>query len=207
MLSNPEIYGWVGGVLLVARMIPQSIRIRRSGTHAGVSRTGLWCWLGNDIGWLSYGLSSGLAPLIASSAALAALDVILLLQTRAGGRARDERYGMLWALVMTILAATGSSLLTAALVAASFAGTVPHAVASVRNTDLSGISPLTWVLAGLDGILWLAYGIAREDGPVTLYASLTMGTAAVILARIYGWHKRRRSLLNDDHARTVMQHQ
>lgn len=193
MLDNPDLYGWLGGALLVARIIPQAVRIHRTGSHAGVSRAGLWCWLGNDLGWLAYGHSSRLTPLVASSAALAALDLILLTQTRGKTRTSSEHLGILWAATMTFLAVSSSPALPAALIAASFAGTVPHAVASLRSRDLAGISPATWILAGIDGILWLAYGIGTGDGPVTLYAALTLATAAVILTRIRLWRQETRT--------------
>lgn len=190
MIDNPDLYGWLGGALLVARIIPQIARIRRTGSYAGVSRAGLWCWLGNDIGWLSYGHSSGLTPLVASSAALTVLDLILLAQTRSGARAANEKLGKLWAALMTALAAAGSPALPAALIAASFSGTVPHAISSIRSSDLSGISPATWLLAGLDGILWLIYGAGTGDRPVTLYAALTLATSATILTRIHLWRRK-----------------
>lgn len=200
MLENPELYGWAGGALLVARIIPQVVHIWRTGSHAGVSRAGLWCWLGNDIGWLAHGHANDLTPVVASSIALAALDLVLLAQTRGAARTATTRYGVAWAATMTVLAAIGGNPLAAALIAASFAGTTPHAISAIRSNDLSGISPATWLLAGADGILWLIYGAGTGDGPVTLYAALTLATASIILWRINSW---RRTLPAACDARTV----
>jgi uncharacterized protein with PQ loop repeat len=178
-------FGWAGGALLVARIAPQTWRIWRTGSRAGVSRSGVWCWLGNDIGWFTYGVTSGLAPLWASSVALIVLDLVLLTQLGAHRHLRrSDAVGISWAAAMTVIAASGSALLAPALIAASVAGTVPHAIASVRASDLSGISPTTWRLAALDGVLWLVYGAAVADGPVTLYAALTLVCSATILHQL-----------------------
>lgn len=176
-------FGWAGGVLLVARIAPQVTHIVRTGRREGVSRAGVWCWLGNDLGWFAYGLGAGLTPLWVSSAALIALDMTLLWLLDGHRTAdRPDLAGIAWATIMLTL--TTTTILPYALIVASFVGTVPHAIRSIRDQDLSGISPATWRLAGLDGALWLVYGGATGDGPVTLYAALTLGCAAIILTQL-----------------------
>jgi uncharacterized protein with PQ loop repeat len=178
-------FGWVGGVLLVGRVSPQVWRIWRTGQRAGVSRAGVWCWLGNDVGWFAYGVSASLAPLWVSSAVLLVLDVVLLAQLGAHrGVALSDLGGVVWAAVMGVLVVSGSELLSVALVGASVAGTVPHAVSAVRSEDVSGVSPAAWRLAGADGLLWLVYGAAVADALVVFYATLTLMCAIVILLRI-----------------------
>lgn len=175
----------------MARIAPQVWHVKRTGSRSGVSRTGVWCWLGNDIAWMAHGINESLAPLCVSSAALITLDLLLLWQVKAHREITlHETSGLAWLATMIAVATVATGLLPAALLAASVAGTVPHAVASVRNEDLSGISPATWKLAGLDGILWLGYGTYVEDAPVTIYATLTLVCSIIILTRVAA-HRRR----------------
>lgn len=179
-----ELFGWVGGVLVVARLVPQAVRLLRTGQTAGVSGLGALCWLGNDVGWLVYGLRADLAPLWLPSLCLVALDVVVVALLAPGLGRREVVPGLTWITGVLGAAALGSGPLGLALIAGSAAGNLPHGWRALRSDDLSGVSRATWLLALADGVLWGVYGAARSDAAVTWYAGLTLLTGAVVLWRI-----------------------
>lgn len=179
-----ELVGWLGGVMIVARLVPQTVRLLRTGSTAGVSGVGALCWLGNDVGWVVYGLREGLAPLWLPSALLLVLDLLVATMLIGRLRWRELAPGFAWIAAVTIAAVVGQGALGLALIAGSATGTLPHGWRALRSDDLSGVAPMTWALAVVDGMLWGLYGTARADAAVTWYAALTLLTGVVVLWRI-----------------------
>ena len=175
--------GWLGGALVVARVTPQALLCFRSKVTSGVPVAGVWAWLANDLGWLVYGLSAGLAPVWASSLLLLALDVTLLSSFAAQECvSRRALPGVLWLSLVVAAAAASEQLLASVLLVGAAAGTLPHAWEAARAEDLSGVSPLSWRLGVADGSLWLCYGLFMADVPVLASALLTLATSLVVLA-------------------------
>jgi MtN3 and saliva related transmembrane protein len=179
-----EVIGWLGGALVISRLVPQAVRLLRTRQTAGISRVGALCWVGNDLGWLAYGLRADLAPLWAPSAVLLVLDSLIVVLLARSIRPREALTGLGWVGAVVVAVGAGQEVLAVALVAGSATGTLPHGWHALRARDLSGIAPAAWALALADGALWGIYGFARGDAAVTWYAALTLGTAVVVLWRL-----------------------
>lgn len=184
-MEMASLAGWAGGALVVARVAPQALRSFRSGSTAGVSAAGVWAWFANDLGWLVYGVSAGMAPLWLSSLVLLCLDAVLL-----GAFAPAERVsrraapGLAWLAVVVAAALVSPVVLASVLLGGAVAGTVPHAWEALTAPDLSGVSPVSWKLGVADGALWLIYGVALRDAPVSVYAALTLVVSVVVLWQV-----------------------
>lgn len=185
-MDPAEAFGWLAGALLVARMAPQPLRIRRTGATGGVSALGAACWFGNDLGWLVYSHQAGLLAIAVPSAVLVVLDLALIGLLAPVATRRAIAGGGCWVLAIVGAALVGQGALALALVAGSATGTLPHAFHALRSADLSGIAPMTWMLGLADGALWGVYGWSRQDLPSVSYAILTMLTATVVLWRLSG---------------------
>jgi uncharacterized protein with PQ loop repeat len=185
MVEFAAVAGWAGGALVVARVAPQALRSFRSGNTAGVSVAGVWAWFANDLGWLVYGVSAGMAPLWLSSLVLLGLDAVLLCAFVPVERfSRRSAPGLAWLAAVVVAALVSPPLLVLVLLGGAAAGTVPHAWEALVSDDLSGVVPVSWKLGVADGALWLCYGVLLGDVPVSVYAALTLATSLVVLWRV-----------------------
>lgn len=183
-MSVAEMFGWIAGAMLVLRMVPQAARVWRSGTSAGVSPLGVLCWLGNDVGWLVYGLRSDLHAIWVASIVVVACDVVLIASCAGRLRGPSLQAGGAWLATVVVAAVAGTDPLAVVLVIGSATGTVPHAVHALRHDDLRGVSRVSWLVALLDAVAWGVYGTAHRDVPSITYAALTALTAVVVVARV-----------------------
>jgi hypothetical protein len=98
---------------------------------------------------------------------------------------RQVALGLAWA---TVGAAAwvngGTELLGLVLAAAVLVNQVPQVWAALREDDLSGLAPATWLFALADGALWGGYGLAAGDRAVVLYGVILISAACVILTRL-----------------------
>ena len=53
-----------------------------------------------------------------------------------------------------------------------------------------GISPGTWQLTLIEGLLWLVYGAAYADRAIVMFGVLSSTASAVMLVRYYGTRRR-----------------
>jgi uncharacterized protein with PQ loop repeat len=179
-----ELFGWAGAVLIVARTLPQAWHLARYRNPAGVSRFGILCWLGNDIGWLVYGLRAGLAPLWVPSLALLVVNGAMVLLLLPGFRRGEAGPGLAWVAVICTAAWLGQGPLALALIGGSATSTLPHAWRALRSPDLSGVSRTTWRIALADGVLWGVYGFSQRDPAILWYSVLVLLTGGIVLWRI-----------------------
>ena len=61
---------------------------------------------------------------------------------------------------------------------------LPAVVASLRTSELSGVSSTTWIIALVEAALWLVYGVGVSDIALTLAGLVGVVMASVILARL-----------------------
>jgi len=59
-------------------------------------------------------------------------------------------------------------------------------VASLRTSELSGVSSATWIIAFAEAALWLVYGLGVGDTALTLAGGVGVAMASVILGRLAG---------------------
>ena len=183
-MSVPEMFGWIAAAMLVLRMVPQAARVWRSGTSAGISPLGVLCWLGNDLGWLVYGLRTDLHAIWMASVVLVVCDMVLVASCAGRLRGPTLHAGGAWLVAVVAGAIAGTGPLAVVLVVGSATGTVPHAVHALRHHDLRGVSRVSWLVALVDAVAWGVYGAAHRDLPSITYAGLTALTAVIVVARV-----------------------
>lgn len=186
-----ELLGWVGGLLVVVRLLPQPWHTWRTGAVHGVSGTALVNNLVSDVGWTVYGLAAGLTPLWVAGAATVVVDLLTIALARAVVGRRALGVGATWAAVLVAAWVGGGSVVFGTVLGlATVVNHGPQVVAALRSSDLSGLHPATWWLSLADAALWGGYGLLMGDAGVVAYG-VVLGTAgAVVLTRI-AWTRRR----------------
>jgi uncharacterized protein with PQ loop repeat len=178
----------VAPVVYLVRLLPQPLRLYRTGVAAGVSPLSAMNGVIGDVGWLAYGLSAGLpAVWVVSSLALVPAIWTAALLRREVTRL-DLAGAAAWAVVLVVSAAFG--VVGVSLAAGVVVSQGPQVLEALRDDDLSGIAPSTWWVAVLDAGTWGAYGVAVGDAALMGYGVVLSAAAAVVLARIE-WTVRR----------------
>ena len=184
---SPDVLGWVASAVFLTRLVPQPVRLLRTGVPDGVSPVSAMNTFVTDCGWLAYGLMVGLVPVwavaVASLGPCALMVVLLARRTTA----RDVVASTAWLAV--VLGATAAGALGAVLGISVVVNSGPQVWVAVREHRLDGLSPATWLLAIADASLWGAYGVATGDGALMGYGSVLVASALVILTRIW-WTRR-----------------
>ena len=172
----------VAPAVYLVRLLPQPLRLHRTGVAAGVSPLAAMNALIGDVGWLGYGLSADVASvwIVSGVALVPAMWTVLLLRRRI--TPRDLLGAGVWAFVLVVSAAFG--VIGLSLAAGVLVSQGPQVVEAVRDDDLSGIAPGTWYLALLDAATWGAYGWAVADAALVTYGVVLTVAAVVVLARI-----------------------
>ena len=181
--------GAATAALALAFGLPQFLRVRRTGSVAGVSLPSVTNTVVSTTAWLFYGVHLhdfwvamtsvvGLPSLVATFVAVV--------------RRSDVRAGMwlplLWAAILAGTAALMPwlpALFPAVLGASALWYVTPAAVTAWRSADVSGIAAGTWLLLAVDGLVAGAYGVAAGVPAYLVYAGVALAGALVVLARVY----------------------
>ena len=180
----------VANVMGAGMAYPQASKLIRTGRTEGVS--GVWAGVSfsMNLWWLAYGLARGLWGLVPVSAVAAVLYAVIIV-------AYVRRLGPRASLGGLVLGLFGLGLvplpflLAGGWVAAGLAiglcygmQLVPAVVASCRTRRLHGVAPSTWIMAWVEGVIWLAYGLYAVDA--ALLAGGTSGAigSSLILGRL-----------------------
>jgi uncharacterized protein with PQ loop repeat len=169
------------GVFLV-RLLPQPVRLARSGVAAGVSPLSALNAVIAASAWVVYGLVAELpAVWVVSVLALVpgAWTVVLL---RRETTWRDVLWAALW--VAVILAAWAVGFLGAVLACTVGVTNAPQVLRVLTERDLSGVAASAWWIALADAGTWGAYGWAIGDGALLGYAVVLTVSALVVLVRL-----------------------
>ena len=190
-MSREELAFWVAivanGVTFV-QIMPQIVRLLRTGHSEGVSAT--WAAVGMTInlGWLTYVVENEFWETIPSIiAAISSFGLALFLLYRNGVSVRA-------ALLMSAVVAVGSVGVQQAA-GWTVLGTVlglsnglylgPALIAAWREYAPVGVSPGTWWLTVLEGFKWGLYGVLVAAVPIMVYGSTAMLLAAGVLLRLW----------------------
>lgn len=176
-----ELLGWIGGLLVVVRLLPQPWHTWRTGAVHGVSGTALANNLVSDVGWTAFGVATGLTPLWVAAGATVAVDVVALVVARRAVGTRALALAGAWAGALAAAWVVGGPVVFGtALGLATAVCHAPQVVTALRSTDLSGLHPATWWLALADAALWGGYGLATGELGVVVYG-IVLGTAGTIV--------------------------
>jgi uncharacterized protein with PQ loop repeat len=180
---SAEVIGLVASVVFLARLMPQPIRLARTGVPDGVSPLAMMNGVSSDIGWILYGLSVALLPVwgVAVVALVPGIWTVALLRSRV--TRRDLIGAAVWLTTIGIAWQVGRLAFILGLSVIVNHG--PSVWVALRSRRLEGISRTTWLIAIADASLWGGYGIATGDPALMGYGSVLLSAAATILGRIW----------------------
>jgi hypothetical protein len=174
--------GLIASGVFLLRLLPQPVRLARSGVAAGVSPVSALNAVTCATAWTIYGLAQGdpVIWLVSMVAFFPGLWQAALL--RRSIQARDVAVaGAVAALIAGAAAAGGLGTVLAGSVVLT-AG--PQLRMALTADDLSGIAPATWRVALVDAATWGTYGWAVGDAALIGYAVVLTSASTVILGRL-----------------------
>jgi uncharacterized protein with PQ loop repeat len=168
---------------------PQARRIARTRRVDGVSATWIGVSLAINSWWLTYGLVAGIWALVPVSViSLLLYGVMAWFFVLSVGRAAVPGLALgvfgLGMVPLPFLLIGGWELAGVAVGLSYGVQLLPAVVASLRTSALSGVSSTTWIIASLEAVLWLAYGLGVGDVALTLAGLVGVVMASVILVRL-----------------------
>ena len=168
---------------------PQARRIARTRRVDGVSATWIGVSLAINSWWLTYGLVAGVWALVpVSIISLLLYGVMAWFFVLSVGRAAVPGLALgvfgLGMVPLPFLLVGGWELAGVAVGLSYGVQLLPAVVASLRTSALSGVSSTTWIIASLEAVLWLAYGLGVGDAALTLAGLVGVVMASVILVRL-----------------------
>jgi uncharacterized protein with PQ loop repeat len=179
----------VANVMGAGMAYPQAARLVRRRSTAGVS--GVWAGvsLSMNLWWLVYGVSQGLWGLVPVSAIAAVLyAVIIVAYVRAAGRSTITGVAVglfvLGMVPLPVLVAGGWRAAGLAIGLCYGMQLVPAVVAACRSRELDGLAPSTWIMAWIEAVIWLGYGLLVLDPALLAGGACGTVMAAVILVRL-----------------------
>lgn len=181
-LANWQWLGWLASAVFLVRLLPQPLKLWRTGVPDGVSPLGAINGAVSDVAWLIHGIAVGLAPVWAVSALACPPSIWLVVLLRRSTRRSDVLGGVLWLSAVVIGAITGQ--MTAVLAFSVVVNQGPQVWEALRNDDLSGVAVGTWLVAFADASLWGAYGVAVGDAALVAYGIVLFTASAVVLGRV-----------------------
>jgi len=150
-------------------------------------------WIGVSLAinswWLTYGLVAGIWALVpVSIISLLLYGVMAWFFVLSVGRAAVPGLALgvfgLGMVPLPFLLVGGWELAGVAVGLSYGVQLLPAVVASLRTSALSGVSSTTWIIASLEAVLWLAYGLGVGDVALTLAGLVGVVMASVILVRL-----------------------
>ncbi len=185
-MESSALLGWIGSALFLARLVPQPLRLHRTGVSHGVSPLAALNAAASDAAWFLYGLSSGLAPLWVCTALAIPLDAWTLWLLRHRVTVHDGLAASTWVLIIgAAWALRGADGLGASLAFSVLVNHAPQVWSALRGDRLGGIAPATWYFALADAMLWGGYGLAVRDGALVAYGIVLTVSALITLARLW----------------------
>ncbi len=174
--------------LALSQPVPQIVRLVRTRSVVGVSGPTTWLGLAVNAGWMAFGVARGLVPVaVLSFAYVVGYAAIATLLVRGGNRRG----------IVTALVATGAMAATAAVLGWTVLGTalaltvgaqfVPQVVLAWRSVDLTALSTGTYIVCGLDGVVWGGYGVLTTEAPLVLYGVVMSSVAVLVLVPKRRW--------------------
>lgn len=176
------VLGWLATVAFLVRLVPQPVRLMRTGVPDGVSPMAVMNIALTELAWLLYGLIEDLVPVWVVSLPALPLGLWTVVLLRDQITRRDLVGSGVWLAAIVLAWFTG--LLAVVLAASVLVNYGPQVITAVRGRHLEGLAPATWWLALVDATLWGAYGLAVSDPALLGYCVVLAGSAAVILWRI-----------------------
>lgn len=173
----------VASIIFLARLVPQPLRLARTGVPDGVSPLSAINGVTACLAWIAYGLMVGVVPVwtVSVIALIPSLWTAWLLRHEVDASALTAAGA--WVAVLLLAAHTGTFGAVLGLCVIVTQG--PQVARAVREHDLSGISATTWRIAVFDALAYGIYGLAIHDQALLGYAVVLTVCAAIVLTRIW----------------------
>lgn len=177
----------VATLLAWTSLVPQIVRLGRTGNANGVSTTWPAIGLVSNAAWTAYILSQELWA-AAPSTAVMVIFYLLVFRALAGTGVRLGRpiaRGVMWTLILAGTGIIGGWSALGLLLGWSYVIQLAPAVWSVYRTDRpTGVSAPTWILIVVEALLWGFYGWWFSDIPIIVYAAVGVVAGCTILVRL-----------------------
>lgn len=190
-MTSADLLGLIASAVFLVRLVPQPLRLARTGVADGVSPLSTLNAVIAALAWLVYGLMAGL-PIVWVVSAFALVPgvwAVVLMSARV--TARDVALAAAWVGALVVAALTGT--FAAALGFGVLVTQGPQVLDAMRQDDLDGLAPATWWISLLDAGTWGAYGLAVGDPALLGYAVVLSTSAVVVLVRIDRCRRRSRT--------------
>ena len=200
-MSRQELAFWVAvvanGVTFV-QIVPQIMRLLRTGHSEGVSPSWAAVGMALNLGWLTYVVENQFWVTIPSIfAAFCSFGLALFLLYRSGA---NVRAGLLMSAAVAVASvgiqqAAGWTVLGTVLGLSNGLYLGPALIAAWRTHVPAGVSPGTWWLTVLEGLKWGFYGVLVAAVPIMVYGSTAVLLALGVLLRLWMTRHRIRAAL------------
>lgn len=178
-------------VLALTQPVPQIVRVLRTRSVAGVSGPTTWLGFTINFAWVAYGVARGLLPVaVLSTAYVAGYVAVGALLVRGGNRRGIGTCLLAGAGLVGLTAVGGWVALGTVLALAVAVQFLPQVVEAWTSDDLTGLAPGTYVVCGLDGMVWGGFGLLVGDGPLVLYGVIMCTVAVAVLVPRARWAAR-----------------
>ncbi len=193
-----NLVGIVATAVTFAQILPQIVRLIRTGHVEGVSPA--WAAGGATInlGWLAYVIEGRFwvtIPSIIVAVVSFVLALYLLHRNGAAIRAGLLMSGGIAVACVVIQQTAGWTVLGTVLGLSNGLYLGPSVIAAWRSHTPVGVSPWTWMLTVLEGLKWGFYGVLVEAVPIMVYGSTAILLALLVLLRLWVARDRIRAAL------------
>ena len=192
------VVGIVATAVTFVHVVPQIVRLMRTGRVEGVSAAWASVAVTLNFGWMAYVIAEEFWITIPSIlVAIVSFGSALYLMYRNGA---DVRPGALMSAAVAVASvgiqlAAGWTVLGTVLALSNGLYLGPSVVTAWRSHAPVGVSPLTWALAVLEGLLWGFYGALVASGPIIVFGATEAGLSALVLLRLWVARDRIRAAL------------
>ena len=173
----------IASAIFLVRLLPQPVRLARTGVAAGVSALGAINAVVSAGAWLAYGFSAGLPVVWGVSIVALVPGVWQVVLLRRDVRRSDVKAALV--LVAALGLAAIAHLFAVALAAGVLVTAGPQVWKALRDRDLSGIASTTWWVAIADALSWGAYGLVVHDLALEGYCVVLLASAVTVLVRLW----------------------
>ncbi|MFO7548593.1 MAG: hypothetical protein R6X29_06960 [Acidimicrobiia bacterium] len=183
----------VATILAAIFLLPQIVKLARTGDSTGVSAT--WPALGavTNVGWFAYLSSQQLWLSVPSTVLMMVFySTVLRYLARTGRSIRGPAIrGLVWGLMLLAVFRMGGWETLGLVLGLSYAVQLaPSVWTAYRTPAPSGISPGTWWLGGIEAVLWGVYGWGYQDVPIMIFAGVGVVVSSLMLGRFYATRHR-----------------
>jgi uncharacterized protein with PQ loop repeat len=185
-LVNPGNVAVIVATLLAwSSLLPQIVRLVRTGDTSGISITWPAIGLVSNAAWTAYLLSQALWAATPSTAVMVVFYVVLIraLRRRGASLRQAATRGTAWAVILIAVTALGGWTVGGLVLSWSYVVQIAPAVWGVFSTRApTGVSPSTWAIITVESALWGFYGWWFADAPVVVFGIVgTIGGSSILI--------------------------